>query len=180
MEEGHHVNSYYAIVWNTSLDTNMVLRGTKITRFTKLPNDPRMLYGTNKNDVAKIKKVKLWKKIGYDPYTTKQEVKFWHEVEEYKLSRDIYIVVWEGKDRIRPSEDYYKIVTPELFEHIVALAPDCDDAEEIWIDPFEELIPEEDEVKDFKNMVQNVAEGISYHGQQDGKLTMQSLSYQIL
>lgn len=175
MDEGH-VNSYYALVWNTSLDSNMKLRGTKITRSTKLPSDPRMLYGTNRNDVAKIRKVKFWQEIEYDPFTTRQGIKFWDEVDEYNLSRDIFIVVWEGEDRLSLPHEHYKIVSPEFFEHIVAMAPESGDNEKAWINPVEELISEE-EVHDFKDYIEELTSKLSYHNREDGKLTMQSVSY---
>lgn len=116
--------SYYALVWNDSLNKKMKVKGELITRNTVLPKDPRMLYGTNCNDIAKIRNIGVWKEIEYDVLTTKQSVKFWKEVDEYILSRDVYIVVWEGEEYLDFPNNNYKIVSPELFEYIVQTIPE--------------------------------------------------------
>lgn len=120
-----HVNSYYALVWSSEVSSKRKkeIKGEKITRQTSLPEDPRILYAANKNDVAKIKTVKIWEEIEYDPVTTKQSVRFWKETEEYILPRDVCIVVWEGSDTLCLSEDNYRIVTPEDFKCIVESSP---------------------------------------------------------
>lgn len=114
-----HVNSYYALVWNNSLERRMEVKGELITNHTTLPKDPRVLYGTNNNDVAKIRKVSAWEEIEYDTLTTKQTVRFWKEVDEYILSRDVRIIIWDGRDTLCLPNDKYKIVSPDLFEYIV-------------------------------------------------------------
>lgn len=114
-----HVNSYYALVWNNSLERKMEVKGELITKNTVLPKDPRMLYGTNNNDIAKIRKVSAWEEIEYDILTTRQTVRFWKEVDEYILSRDVRIIVWEGEDILCLPNDKYRIVSPDLFEYIV-------------------------------------------------------------
>lgn len=118
---------YYALVWNTALSPQIdkkkskkiVIEGEKITRSTKLPRDPRMLYGTNNNDIARIVKTDNWMEIKYDIMTQKQTVKTWVENEEYLLSRDIRIIVWEGESKLELPSKLYKVVAPDLFEHIV-------------------------------------------------------------
>lgn len=117
------VNSYYALVWKDVLKAKVEIKGELITRDTILPNDPRMLYGTNNNDVAKIKKIELWKEIEYDVLTTKQSVRFWKEIDEYILSRDVYIIVWEDSAILSLPSNSYRIVSPDLFEHIVQMSP---------------------------------------------------------
>lgn len=122
MDDYH--GQYYALVWNTFLNSkkNLEIKGEKITKSTELPKDPCMLYGTNDNDVAKIRKVESWTEIEYDVHTTSQRVKFWKEVEEYIISRDVYILVWEGSEILSLPNDPYRIVTPDLFDYLVSTA----------------------------------------------------------
>lgn len=115
-----NVNMYYALIWNTTLSSKkkIIIQGEKITRSTKLPKDPRILYGTNNNDVARIVKKDNWIEIKYDIMTQKQSVKFWTETDEYILSRDIRIIVWQGESELVLPSKQYKIVAPDLFQHI--------------------------------------------------------------
>lgn len=112
--------TYYALLWNTSLDLGreMKVKGSVLCKDSELPNDPRILYGANMNDVAKIKRPKLWKKIEYDVRTTQQKVLYWSDTEEYTLLRDVRIVVWAGHDELWLPYDDYKIVIPEHFEFL--------------------------------------------------------------
>lgn len=114
--------SYYALVWIDSLKSklDLIIKGELIHKKTKLPKDPSILYGTNPNDVAKIRIVEAFEEIKYDVYTMEQSVKFWSESDEYIVPRDVRIVVWEGKDELNLPYDKYRIVSPELFELIVA------------------------------------------------------------
>lgn len=115
-----NTNMYYALVWNTTLSSKkkIIIQGEKITRSTKLPKDPRMLYGTNNNDIARIIKKDNWIEIKYDIMTQRQSVKFWTEIDEYVLSRDIRIIVWQGESELVLPSKQYKIVAPDLFQHI--------------------------------------------------------------
>lgn len=81
-----------------------------------MPDDPRILYGSNDNDIAKIRNVEMWKEIEYDTLTTKQTVRYYTEVKEYVLCRDVRIIVWQGDEELRLPSNDYKIVSPELFE----------------------------------------------------------------
>lgn len=170
-----HVNSYYALVWNTTLETGMELRGAKITRSTRLPKDSRMLYGTNRNDVSRIRKVKHWQEIEYDPLTTQQSIKFWNEIDEYDITRDIYIVVWEGKRRLDLSCDHYKIVSPEVFEYMIEMAFEDGEPEQAWINPVEEIISQD--THDLRCAIQRLEKQDNYCTNRDGKLKVQSVSY---
>ena len=115
-----NTNMYYALVWNTTLSSKKknIIQGEKITRSTKLSKDPRMLYGTNNNDIARIIKKDDWKEMQYNIITQKQSVRFWTEIDEYILSRDIRIIVWHGDSELSLPSKRYKIVAPDLFEHI--------------------------------------------------------------
>lgn len=117
--------SFYALVWNTALSSKeeLIIQGEEIHRDTIIPDDPRMLYGTNNNDVARITKVKEWKEIKYDTLTTKQSVRFWKEIDEYVLARDVRIIVWAGESELMLPSKEYRIVAPDLFKHIVETAP---------------------------------------------------------
>lgn len=129
-------NMYYALVWNTALSSkthkkakDLIVTGKKITRKTRLPKDPRMLYGTSNNDIARIVKRDNWIEIKYDIMTQKQSVKYWTEEDVYVLSRDIRIIVWSGDSELSLPSKKYKIVAPDLFEHIVKTC--CNEPEEI-------------------------------------------------
>lgn len=140
-------NMYYALVWNTSLSNKkQVIKGTKITRSTRLPKDPRMLYGTNNNDIARIIKKDNWMEVKYDIMTQRETVTFWKEEEEYVIYRDIRIIVWQGNDELYlPKEmDKYKIVSPELFEYI------CSTSEET----LEDIHLQEDNFKEILNVIE--------------------------
>lgn len=177
------INSYYALVWNDSLKREMRIKGELITRNTVLPDDPRMLYGTNSNDIAKIRNVGLWKEIEYDTITTKQSVKFWREVDEYILSRDVYILVWEGEEYLELPNDIYKIVSPDLFEYIVQTAPE--ESYELNIEEVEEEVGNRNSVKEIlSNIIHsnnikaekdelNKSEEFKRRSVHDGKITVQ-------
>ena len=177
------VNSYYALVWNDSLKRKMRIKGELITRNTVLPDDPRMLYGTNSNDIAKIRNVGLWQEIEYDTITTKQSVKFWREVDEYILSRDVYILVWEGEEYLELPNDRYKIVSPDLFKYIVQTAPE--ESCELNIEEVEEEVGNRNSVKEILSNIINSNnikaekgeldkdEGFKFSSVHDGKITVQ-------
>lgn len=177
------VNSYYALVWNDSLKRKMRIKGELITRNTVLPDDPRMLYGTNSNDIAKIRNVGLWQEIEYDTITTKQSVKFWKEVDEYILSRDVYILVWEGEEYLELPNDRYKIVSPDLFEYIVQTAPE--ESCELNIEEVDEEVGNRNSVKEIlSNIINsnnikakkdelNKDEEVKRRSVHDGKITVQ-------
>lgn len=109
---------YYALIWNTTLEQkgDRFVIGEKITKTSKLPSDPTILYGTHNNDLKKIRSVEVWEEIVYDVATTKQSVRFHESVEEYELCRDVRIVVWNGSKELDLFNDEYKVVTPDLFE----------------------------------------------------------------
>ena len=101
MRENLSNSSYYALVWKDSLDKKGKIKGELITKNTVLPDDPRILYGSNDNDIAKIRNVEMWKEIEYDTLTTKQTVRYYTEVKEYVLCRDVRIIVWQGDEELR-------------------------------------------------------------------------------
>lgn len=154
-----------------------------ITKNTVLPDDPRMLYGTNSNDVAKIRNVGIWKEIEYDTITTKQSVKFWKEVDEYILSRDVYILVWEGEEYLELPNDRYKIVSPDLFEYIVQTAPE--ESCELNIEEVEDKISNRNSVREILSNIINAnnikaekneldkGEEVKRRSVHDGKITVQ-------
>lgn len=120
--EYRDTNTYYALVSCSTLQTkeDIAIQGNVIHSDTVLPNEPRLLYGTNGNDVAKIRIIEAYKKITYDVFTTRQSVVFWEEIEEYDIPRDTRIIIWEGKDDLEIQHDSYQIVTPDLFNLIVS------------------------------------------------------------
>lgn len=115
-------NSYYALVWSTTLDKDGYVKGKLINQSTKLPEDPNILYGTNNNDVMKVKTVEFEEEVSYNSLTTQQSVKFNKIVEEYILPRDVRIVVWNDYEYMNPKTDKYRIMTPEYFEEFVKLS----------------------------------------------------------
>lgn len=116
---------YYALVWDTALKNGETLiEGTLVNRNTKLPKDPRMMYGTSPKDVQKVRIEKYKQVTEYDILTTKQTVRFVKELEEYELSRDIRIVIWEGSEFLNVFTDYYRVVSQDFFEELVKIAPE--------------------------------------------------------
>lgn len=114
-----NLKTYYALVWNDVLKKEVELKGKKVDKNIELPDDPRMLYGTNDNDTFKITKEVIHEKIKYDVFTTKQSVEFYVEEIEYVLPRDVRIIVWEGSDELLLPNDSYRIMTPQMFEQLV-------------------------------------------------------------
>lgn len=132
-------NSYYALVWNTALsEKDLVIQGEVISQNTVLPKDPRMMYGTNPNDVFKIRIERIKEEIKYDVFTTKQSVRFIKEVEEVELPRDVRIIVWEGSDTLHIPYDKYRIVTPQVFEELIKMSDDTQI--NTWNDPLIEEV----------------------------------------
>lgn len=129
MRENLSNSSYYALVWKDSLDKKGKIKGELITKNTVLPDDPRILYGLNDNDIAKIRNVEMWKEIEYDTLTTKQTVRYYTKVKEYVLCRDVRIIVWQGDEELRLPSNDYKIVSPELFEIIAQVSNNFGDKE---------------------------------------------------
>lgn len=117
MNEGEEM--YYALVWCDVLKRNVDVKGSKICRETSLPNDSSMLYGTNINDVYKIRKNIIHMKIKYDILTTKQSVSFFVEEIVHSIPRDLRIIVWRASEFINLEEDSYKIFSKKDFEHLV-------------------------------------------------------------
>lgn len=115
---GHNLKTYYALVWNNVLNEQVKLKGKRVNQGVKLPNGPRMLYGTNDNDVFKIVKEVVHKKIKYDVFTTKQSVKFYIEKVEYVLPRDVRIIVWEGESELFLPSGSYRVMSPQMFENL--------------------------------------------------------------
>lgn len=136
---------HFAIVWNTDLkQKNFEVQGTKICQNTILPEDPRVLYGTNNNDKRKLKIQKMKEIVEYDKYSTKQTVRFAVEEEEVELSRDVRIIVWRGlHDTINLSVDEYKIVSPQVFKSLVKASRLKDVPRENVIEEIEEINEEE-------------------------------------
>lgn len=113
-------NLYYALVWNTTLKIkNKTVEGELLNKNTILPDDPRMLYGTNPNDILKIQSESFVKIMKYDVMTMTQSVKFHKKIEEVIIPRDVRIIVWENSELLNLSEDNYRIVTPEYFKEII-------------------------------------------------------------
>lgn len=116
---------YYALVWDTALKNgNLLIKGTLVNRNTKLPKDPRMMYGTSPKDVFKVRLENYKQITEYDIMTTKQTVRFIKELEEYELSRDIRIVIWEGSEFLNVVTDHYRVVSVDFFEELVKIAPE--------------------------------------------------------
>lgn len=114
-----NLKTYYALVWSNILNEQVKLKGKRVNQDIKLPNDPRMLYGTNDNDVFKIVKEVVHKKIKYDVFTTKQSVEFYIEKVEYVLPRDVRIIVWEGESELFLPNGNYRVMSPQMFESFV-------------------------------------------------------------
>ena len=93
----YNTDLYYTLVWSSELDSkkDLVLSGLKITKDTKLPEDPTILYGAHPNDVAKIKVVKNNGKVSYDCKTATEKYECYDVIEEYILPRDVFIIVWQ-------------------------------------------------------------------------------------
>lgn len=123
---------YYTLVWNTTLELKgeRFIKGEKITKTTKLPSEPSVLYGTHNNDLKKIRNIEVWEEVIYDVATTKQSVRFHESINEYELCRDVRIIVWEGSPELDLFYDSYKIVTPEMFEDIANYSKDNKCSEE--------------------------------------------------
>lgn len=118
-------NTYYALVWNTALsEKDLLIQGEVISQNTILPKDPRMMYGTNPNDVFKVRLERIKTEVKYDVLTTKESVRFIKEVEEIEIPRDVRIVVWEGSNILHIPYDKYRIVTPQMFEDLIAKSKD--------------------------------------------------------
>lgn len=120
----YNTNSYYALVWEDVLNSKdeLVISGELIHKETKLPDMPELLYGTNPNDITKVRKVNFLEKIEYDVRTTRQSVTNWRDVEEYILSRALRIIVWQGSETLNLPTDSYRVVSPEMFRFIVKSA----------------------------------------------------------
>ena len=74
---------YYALVWDSVLENkDIVIKGQPLVKTSKLPRDPRMLYGTSSNDLRKVKLNRFTKILEYDVLTMKQSVRFVKEIEE--------------------------------------------------------------------------------------------------
>ena len=118
-------NLYYALVWSDELATNkkLVIKGEVIDKTTKLPDDPRILYGAHPNDTVKITKITEVEELGYDCRTGIQSSHSWTEAEEYNLRRDVCILVWPRGDTLYTEYEDYRIVTPQVFECIANRQP---------------------------------------------------------
>lgn len=117
----NHRNLYYTLVWDTTLkEKKRVVKGELIDKNTKLPEDNRMLYGTNSNDTFVVKLETFIDVIKYDVLTTIQSVRFQKTTEEVFIARDVRIIVWEGSETINLSEDKYRIMTPDNFDELVS------------------------------------------------------------
>ena len=115
---------YYALVWDSVLDNkDIVIKGQPLVKTSKLPRDPRMLYGTSSNDLRKVKLNRFKKILEYDVLTMKQSVRFVKEIEELALKRDVRIVIWEWADTMSPRYDHYRIISKEHFEELAKDAP---------------------------------------------------------
>lgn len=116
-------NTYYALVWNTSLEQKeSIIEGELISKDTVIPDDPRVMYGTNPNDVLKVSIEHIKTEIEYDVLTTRQSVRFIKEIEEFELPRDVRIIVWEGSNVLHIPYDKYRIVSPKDFEALVEIS----------------------------------------------------------
>ena len=115
---------YYALVWDSSLnDKNIVIKGEPLTSRSRLPEDPRMKYGTSHKDVFKVRLERFKKIVKYDVFTMKQSVEFIPEQEEIKITRDVRIAIWEGGDTMSPRYDSYRLISKEYFNELVKDAP---------------------------------------------------------
>lgn len=119
--ENAELNTYYAIIWDTELNTDMEIEGEELTSASELPKEDMIRYGTHENDIA-IARVKVLKeKKIYDWLTTKQTSEFYVEEEKYELKRDLRIIVWEGEDGYLNLLGSYKVITPDFFSQLVKL-----------------------------------------------------------
>lgn len=118
--ENEVVKTYYKVVWNTDLNTNLVVEGEEITKESKLPKEEMSRYGTHDNDVAVVRVNVIKERKKYDWLTTKQTVEVYTEQEKYKIKRDLRIIIWDGEPRISLL-DNYKVITPQFFEEIVKI-----------------------------------------------------------
>lgn len=118
----YNTDLYYTLIWSSTLDSKkgLVLNGLKITKDTKLPKDPTILYGAHSNDVAKIKKIRANGKVTYDCKTATEKYECYDVMEEYVLPRDVFIIVWPGGNPLYLDIEPYRIVTPQVFEDIVS------------------------------------------------------------
>ena len=115
--------SYYALVWNTALSNkDLVIRGELVSQNTVLPKDPRMMYGTNPNDVLNVRIEKIKKEVKYDVFTTKQSVRFIKEIEKIELPRDVRIIVWDDEEELYIANKSYRIVSPQVFEELIEMS----------------------------------------------------------
>lgn len=121
--------SYYALVWKNTLAEEIYIEGKVIGSNTRLPTDPRMLYGTNVNDVMKIRNVNFKTELSYDVLTTKQSVRYIPIIEEFNIQRDVRIIVWEGSETLHIPHERYRILTPEAFYELVKGSNDYGESE---------------------------------------------------
>lgn len=125
MEKGER-KLYYAIVWNTDLEEDKEIKGAELTKDSELPEGELFLYGSNDNDVVVIRKNVVKSKYTYDYLTTKQTLEYYVEERKYIMKRDVRVIVWEGKEKVSTYDDYYRIVTPEMFYNIARSMEDAD------------------------------------------------------
>ena len=106
-------NIYYTLIFSPNLiktksrrkNKDKIVKGYKLTQQTNLPNDPRMLYGTNDNDVAKFTIIDRYMEWTFNFISKKESVKFWEETKVYTLPRDIRIIMWQGGEELNLSKD---------------------------------------------------------------------------
>lgn len=123
--EHRTVKYYYALVWDSVLkDKDIVIKGQPLVASTKLPEDPRMMYGTSHKDIYKVRLTNFRDVVKYNTFTTEQSVSFEREYEEVNLTRDVRIVIWEWAETMSPKYDSYRIVSKQYFEELVKDAPE--------------------------------------------------------
>lgn len=129
---------YYALVWGTALkEKSFVVKGSLLTKKTRLPKDPKILYGTSPKDIRKILVSEYKNVISYNVFTGKQSVRFEKVSEEYTLKRDVLVVIWEDYEEIDLAWNYHRVVAPDFLEVLAKESMYESDCEEI---SWEEII----------------------------------------
>lgn len=110
---------YYAVVWESDLrKKSFLVKGELVTKKTKLPRDPRLLYGTSSKDISKVAIPEYKNIITYNMFTGEQRVRFERKSEEYILKRDVRIVIWEDCEEIDLGLKYHRVVSPDFLESL--------------------------------------------------------------
>lgn len=108
---------YYALIWGTALEEkNFIVKGSLLTKKTRLPKDPKILYGTSPKDIKRILISEYKNIVSYNIFTGEQSVRFERDSEEYILKRDVVVIVWEDHEEINLAWKYHRVVAPDFLE----------------------------------------------------------------